>query len=202
MKLWRKLKSSGSSAGQPRSTSDGLQATVGRQTPQGRRGENRRDVEIEPASSAVKDQAAQASDDEVDQEWGQFGMFILSDKAENEAGVVDIIAIHGLNGHYLNTWTTSKAGVECNWLKNLLPKQIPNARIMSFGYNSSVQFSKSTAGIGSFAEELLEAIMSWRGTVIEKARPIIFICHSLGGIVFKKVVNPNQNTCTQASLTA
>jgi hypothetical protein len=116
-------------------------------------------------------------------------MFIFADKAADETGLVDIIAIHGLNGHYRKTWTAvSESGTECNWLQDLLPKQIPNARIMSYGYNSAVQFSKSTAGVGMFADELLEDILSWRVSSVEKARPVIFICHSLGGIVFKKVL--------------
>jgi hypothetical protein len=134
------------------------------------------------------EQEALTSDNEASFDSGRHGMFILADKPKEEIGISDIIAIHGLNGHYRNTWTAvSKSGTQCNWLQDLLPKQIPNARIMSYGYNSAVQFSKSTADVGTFADGLLEEIMSYRGTNAEKARPIIFICHSLGGIVFKKV---------------
>jgi hypothetical protein len=121
---------------------------------------------------------------------GRCGMFVLVDQAADATGIVDIIAIHGLNGHYQKTWTATPKlarGKECNWLKDLLPKQIPNARIMSYGYNSIVQFSKSTARVGIFADALLEDIISWRRSAEEQARPIIFICHSLGGIVFKRV---------------
>jgi hypothetical protein len=118
----------------------------------------------------------------------RFGMFILSDKPSNKAKIIDIIAIHGLNGDYERTWTTTSAsGNPVNWLRDLLPQQIPSARIMSYGYNSAVQFSKSVAGIGTFAEQLLQDMMAWRNTIEERARPIIFVCHSLGGIVFKQV---------------
>jgi hypothetical protein len=48
---------------------------------------------------------------------------------------------------------------QVNWLKDFLPKKIPYARILSYGYNSSVQFSKSAAGISTFAEQLLEDIL-------------------------------------------
>ncbi len=119
---------------------------------------------------------------------GQLGMFILEDKPSQKSKVVDIIAIHGLNGHYRKTWTvTTASGERINWLEDLLPKQIPSARIMSYGYNSAVQFSKSVADIGTFAEQLLNDLLSWRNSPAEKLRPIIFICHSLGGIVFKQV---------------
>lgn len=33
----------------------------------------------------------------------QFGMFILEDKPSDLAKAVDVVTIHGLNGHYLDT---------------------------------------------------------------------------------------------------
>ena len=44
-----------------------------------------------------------------------------------------IVAVHGLNGHREKTWTVN--GV--NWLRDLLPADIPNARILSWGYDAS-----------------------------------------------------------------
>lgn len=116
----------------------------------------------------------------------QHGMFVFADKNEFAQGIIDIIAIHGLNGHYRDTWT---AATGSNWLEteDFLPAQIPNARILSYGYNSTVQFSKSEADIGVFAEQLLESVMLYRRTNVEQSRPVVFLCHSLGGIVFKKV---------------
>jgi hypothetical protein len=118
----------------------------------------------------------------------QFGMFILEDKPSDMEKAVDVVAIHGLNGHYLNSWTTTNAARQkVVWLRDLLPKQLPDARIMSYGYNSAVQFSKNVSGIATFAEQLLEDLRSWRSTQAEQDRPIVFICHSLGGIVVKQV---------------
>lgn len=126
-------------------------------------------------------------DDGATNEDGHFGMKVLVDKPPENAQLVDIIAIHGLNGHYSKTWTAVTATGEVNWLRDFLPEQIPNARVLAYSYNSAVQFSKSMSGIDTFAEQLLEDLMSWRVTQVEKDRPIIFICHSLGGIVFKQV---------------
>lgn len=118
----------------------------------------------------------------------EYGLHTLVKKDPGAEGIVDIVAIHGLNGHYENTWTTKKGdGTPVNWLRDLLPKQIQDARIMSFSYNSRVQFSKSTSDIFVFADELLEQLLAVRSTSREKARRMIFICHSLGGIVFKQV---------------
>jgi hypothetical protein len=45
-----------------------------------------------------------------------------------------IVAIHGLNGHREKTWTASN---NILWLRDLLPKDIPNARIFSWGYDAN-----------------------------------------------------------------
>ena len=46
---------------------------------------------------------------------------------------ISIVAVHGLNGHREETWTT-EGGV--NWLKDLLPNDMPEARIMTWGYDA------------------------------------------------------------------
>ncbi|KAL7777411.1 hypothetical protein CFE70_004076 [Pyrenophora teres f. teres 0-1] len=54
--------------------------------------------------------------------------------AEGLNPTVDIVAVHGLNGHREKTWTTS-SGI--NWLHDLLPHDLPNARILSWGYDAN-----------------------------------------------------------------
>ena len=98
-----------------------------------------------------------------------YGMHVFVDQPAEEPGIVDLVALHGLNGHYDRTWTaTPKDEKAVNWLRDLLPEFVPHARIMSFGYNSTVRFSKSTSGIIDFAEELLAALMAWRLSGEEK----------------------------------
>jgi hypothetical protein len=117
-----------------------------------------------------------------------YGLHTLVDKDPGAFGMVDIVAIHGLNGHYEKTWTeTLKDGTQVNWLRDLLPKKARNARIMTFAYNSTVQFSKSTSDVFTFANQLLEHLLATRLSIVENRRPVIFVCHSLGGIVFKQV---------------
>ncbi|KAJ9156533.1 ankyrin [Pleurostoma richardsiae] len=113
----------------------------------------------------------------------KYGLFTLAEPKPGEQDKIDIIAIHGLGGDRLATWKHSCGRV---WLRDFLPLHFPNARIMTFGYNSAVAFSKSIASIDDFAVELLERLTSARRAAT--SRPLVFICHSMGGIVVKKAL--------------
>ena len=97
-----------------------------------------------------------------------------------------IVAVHGLNptnkkGHAEETWSVNGK----LWLKDFLPKRLPAARILLFGYNSSVIFRTSAVGVHEAAEDLLTRLDSFRRECPE--RPLLFIAYSLGGIVVKIV---------------
>ncbi|KAH8645771.1 ankyrin repeat-containing domain protein, partial [Xylariales sp. PMI_506] len=96
-----------------------------------------------------------------------------------------IVAIHGLGGTAMKTWTDSNKHL---WLRDSLPDYIPNVRIMTYGYDSSVFFSTSQMAIHDFARDLFERLEYLRQDVLEEKRPLIFICHSLGGVVFKELL--------------
>ncbi|KAI1076580.1 hypothetical protein F5B20DRAFT_555609 [Whalleya microplaca] len=113
-----------------------------------------------------------------------YGLHTIVPKDAQAVDCVDIVAIHGLNGHYRSTWTDEDTDV--NWLADIIPEIVPKARIMSFWYNSILQFSKSTSDISDFGDQLLEGLSAQRKNPVESERPIIFICHSLGGLVFKQ----------------
>lgn len=109
------------------------------------------------------------------------GLFELSLHGSEKS--IDIIAVHGLQGDAYKTWQHDNG-----WLRDFLPADIPNARIMAFGYNSTVTFSKSVAKIEDKALELLNHLSSKRSSpaASNSLKPIVFICHSLGGIIVKK----------------
>ncbi|KAG9029304.1 hypothetical protein FS842_004595, partial [Serendipita sp. 407] len=100
--------------------------------------------------------------------------------------IVDIIAIHGLDGHREQSWTAEDGTM---WLRDLLPEDIPNARILSYGYDADTRsFSRtSTQNIFRHAEAFAEDLSRLRRTADSK-RPIIFLAHSLGGIILKKAL--------------
>jgi hypothetical protein len=54
------------------------------------------------------------------------------------------------------------------WLKDFLPKKLPTARILLFGYNANVAFQTSTAGVREQAENLLNRLNGKRRVRIAK----------------------------------
>jgi hypothetical protein len=71
-----------------------------------------------------------------------------------------IIAIHGLNGNQINTWTEPKS--KKLWLRDFLPKDVRGVRVMAFRYNATAAFENSVAGIREHARGLLGALMEKR----------------------------------------
>ncbi|KAI0444937.1 hypothetical protein F4803DRAFT_560587 [Xylaria telfairii] len=100
---------------------------------------------------------------------------------------VDIIAVHGLNplnkeSHAEATWTYEGK----LWLRDFLPKRVPRARICLFGYNSNVAFGSSVAGVREQGENVLNHVEQIRAD--SPRRPLIFVCHSLGGLIIKRAL--------------
>ena len=108
------------------------------------------------------------------------GLHILNEPKTQDP-TVDIVAVHGLNGNSYTTWTHQNG---TNWLQSLLPDRIPNARIMTFGYSMSFNRARTDTSF-NVAEDLLNAVQSVRARGA-RHRPIIFIAHSLGGIIVKR----------------
>jgi hypothetical protein len=80
------------------------------------------------------------------------------------------------------------------WPSDLLAKDFENVRILTRGYDSHVAGSPTDpanqCGISDFGESLLNDLeVQRRG---DPTRPLIWITHSLGGLVVKEVSHPHQ----------
>ncbi|KAL6715939.1 hypothetical protein ACLMJK_006901 [Lecanora helva] len=111
------------------------------------------------------------------------------DQSDVQGYEVDIIAIHGLNGTAYGTWTHEDGTL---WLRDLLPEDIPKARIFTYSYPAELFWSRSEATITDYAQNLLALLQIQRRE--QSNRPIIFLAHSLGGIVCKQaLIKANEN---------
>lgn len=100
---------------------------------------------------------------------------------------VDIVAVHGLNGDAIRTWTETRS--KKLWLQDFLPASIEGGtRVMSFRYNAAAAFGNTTATVRDYASDLLGSLVARRANVNETARPIVFVAHSLGGIIVKQAL--------------
>jgi hypothetical protein len=79
-----------------------------------------------------------------------------------------LVAIHGLNGDAIDTWTHQKTRVM--WLKDLLPEALPNIRIMTFGYNARFKNFTAQQDLRSISSKLLNELVDFR-TTEEVRRP-------------------------------
>lgn len=119
--------------------------------------------------------------------------------AAEAANSVDIIAVHGLGGGAYDTWTHQNGNF---WLRDVAI-QLPGARVYTYSYDAGFVFSRATGDLRDFARALLENIRLERDTekvvplpgrlpiiyiIQDKRRGIIFICHSMGGLVVKQVL--------------
>ncbi|KFZ25366.1 hypothetical protein V502_00151 [Pseudogymnoascus sp. VKM F-4520 (FW-2644)] len=108
---------------------------------------------------------------------------------------VDIIFLHGLTGHREKTWTAT--GEDEPWPKSLLPKDLLTARIITYGYDADVVNLTRVAGhntVREHATNLINDLAALRRDAV--GRPIIFVAHSLGGLVCQDALlvcnNPNE----------
>lgn len=76
------------------------------------------------------------------------------------------------------------------WPRDLLPATVPNARILTYGYDTHIRhwasqpISRNT--VRDIAWDFLVALEACRRE--EPARPLLFVVHSLGGIVVKELL--------------
>lgn len=149
--------------------------------PRKQKGRSDRDAAANTSSTAaVGNTGDQPARPESEKE--KIGLFELS--KDEASKTVDVVAVHGLQGDAFKTWENGQGTL---WLRDLLAIDIPSARIMTFGYDSTVAFSNSVARIEDKALDLLNRLGGQRDKDTER-RPIVFICHSLGGIVVKKAL--------------
>ena len=129
------------------------------------------------------------------------GLTKLYEPEDAASAIADVVFVHGLTGGAHTTWLHRRGAQQVYWPSDLLPKDCPNTRILTFGYDANVtQFwgPASSSRVNNHAESLLGSLSRLRArtdtvslprmfctklNVIQEHRPVIFVAHSLGGLV-------------------
>ncbi|KAF7118670.1 hypothetical protein CNMCM5793_008208 [Aspergillus hiratsukae] len=133
-----------------------------------------------------------------------FSGFTPLQHSEEDNCDVDVIAISGLGGHAFGSFK-ERSG-HFMWLRDALPLDFPNARILIYGYDTGLVRSSSFQNLTDLGRGLQADMKSIRvispcitrlkfapyglysGQEPNQSRPILFIGHSLGGLVIKEAM--------------
>ncbi|KAL8376726.1 hypothetical protein RB595_007715 [Gaeumannomyces hyphopodioides] len=106
---------------------------------------------------------------------------------------VDIVLVHGLNGEPKRTWTAKDNGVY--WPADLLPPSLKgrHANVLVYGYNADVYSNRKDKSpsdnfIHIHAQTLVAKLSVYRRSEETSRNPIIWVAHSLGGILVKRAL--------------
>ncbi|MEH2264525.1 AAA-like domain-containing protein [Nostoc sp.] len=101
----------------------------------------------------------------------------------------DVIFVHGLGGHARGTWHPQELRNDDNFWLTWLGQERPDLGIWSFGYKAEpFEWRGSTMPLFDRASNLLEYLQVYD---IGKY-PIIFITHSMGGLLIKEMLRNAQ----------
>ncbi|KAL8671569.1 MAG: hypothetical protein Q9168_003931 [Polycauliona sp. 1 TL-2023] len=120
------------------------------------------------------------------------GLSVLYEPEEGEP-IADIIFVHGLGGTSQKTWSRNR-DTQLFWPQQWLPLEpgFEQARILSFGYNAHFASAgrENMLDIADFAKDLLFGMkygLNENSEALEVGKcPVIFVVHSMGGLVVKK----------------
>lgn len=124
-----------------------------------------------------------------------YGIKVLYDGGE---GInVDIVFVHGLTGNAYSTWAHTGRGV--HWPSQLLKEDLPNTRVLTFGYDANIvnMLGKGPAGNGrliNHAADLVGSLVREREKTGTEKRRITFVAHSLGGLVVKRALSHSKHS--------
>lgn len=106
---------------------------------------------------------------------------------------MDIVFMHGLEGHYKKTWQSPD---QSGWWPQWAADALPHACILTLEYPAAIGgWTESQANAQPDAQSLADAIADAFRNQSPKlgSRPCVFVCHSLGGLLLKRVLVDAKN---------
>jgi hypothetical protein len=102
-------------------------------------------------------------------------------------GCADVIFVHGLTGDPVDTWSSEGTNEEEGpYWPRWLAADLPHLNFYTLGYPASLfaQWAKKEMNLYQRAKNVLEILAAYDfGN-----RPLVFVCHSLGGLLVKQIL--------------
>ncbi|WP_402721329.1 hypothetical protein [Janthinobacterium rivuli] len=102
---------------------------------------------------------------------------------ERAEATVEVLFIHGLNGHHVKTWALD--GKEENYWPKWIEADVPDSLSLSFGYPAPLSILGSNdMALPDRARNALQYLVNKRTW----NRPVIVVVHSMGGLLIKQML--------------
>lgn len=133
--------------------------------------------------------------------------FIAGSSSPNRTG--DIVFVHGLRGHYKKTWHPQEGNLnseqlekDTNYFPYWLAEDITNVGIWSYRYRAepsvwSAKFKPGDPELKGITMPLYDRAKNLIGVIKNNEvgqRPLVFMTHSLGGLIVKKMLRDAEST--------
>jgi hypothetical protein len=116
------------------------------------------------------------------------GFTPLVDKGDTRLDIIAIpgLGIPGLGNNAIGTFESTESNDV--WLRDWL--NVPDARVLVYGYDAELEGSLSWASLENLAKMFLYSLVSFLEDTetMTQNRPLIFIAHSFGGLVIKQAL--------------
>ena len=133
------------------------------------------------------------------EEGPNYGIRVLHDGGKEAC--VDIVFVHGLTGHAYKTWLYQNKETKIHWPSQLLSQDIPDSRILSYGYDADIfkmwGGPASNSRLSNHAEGLVGKLVRLRERTNTETRKIAFVAHSLGGLVTEQALVHSKNSAEE-----
>jgi hypothetical protein len=101
---------------------------------------------------------------------------------------IDCIVLPGWGGHPIGSFMAQES--PHIWLIDRLARHFPNFRVWTYGYGSPVRNQLPQEDVYEFAHDFMLRLRRMRNAFkgVEQKSPIIYLAHSLGGLLFKEIM--------------
>tara|TARA_R110002074_G_C12548406_1_gene666351 strand:+ start:219 stop:1439 length:1221 start_codon:yes stop_codon:yes gene_type:complete len=108
--------------------------------------------------------------------------------APSDSALLDVVFVHGLTGNHNDTWTHKSGSFWPRWLA----EDFQTINVYSAGYDSSI-FASLSKGDGASLVDRATMLLDRLASRKAPNTPILFVTHSLGGLVVKQMLRRSQD---------